>query len=53
MFISPMLLHKSEPFSHSDWIFELKFDGIRITVTQFNGKTKIYTRQNNDVTDAS
>ncbi|KZE67984.1 hypothetical protein AWM68_17585 [Fictibacillus phosphorivorans] len=51
MYLSPMLLHKSEPFSNSDWIYEPKMDGIRITVSKFKGKIKICTRHHNDVTE--
>ena len=51
MYISPMLLHKSdEPFSDSNFLTELKLDGIRLTLSKFNGKVKLYTRHNNDVT---
>jgi DNA ligase 1 len=50
MFISPMLLHKSEPFSDPDFIIEPKLDGIRIIVSKINGNINIYTRHNNDVT---
>lgn len=52
MFISPMLLHKSDqPFDDSDYITELKLDGIRIIWTKFNDQVKIYTRHNTEVTN--
>ncbi|PLR99552.1 ATP-dependent DNA ligase [Bacillus sp. T33-2] len=51
MFVSPMLLHKSdEPFDNSEWITELKLDGIRLLLSKFDGKTKLYTRHKNEVT---
>jgi len=51
MFISPMLLHKSDhPFDDSSYITELKADGIRLILSKFNGKTRLYTRHNNEVT---
>lgn len=51
MYVSPMLLHKSEqPFNDSSYITELKLDGIRLTLSKFNGITKLYTRHKNEVT---
>lgn len=46
-----MLLHKSEPFSDPSYCFEGKMDGIRIILSKINGRTKIHTRHNTDVTD--
>lgn len=51
MYVSPMLLHKSDqPFNDSSYITELKLDGIRLTLSKFNGITKLYTRHKNEVT---
>jgi len=51
MFISPMLLHKSElPFNDDSFITELKLDGFRTIWTKFENKVKIYTRHNNEIT---
>jgi DNA ligase-1 len=52
MFISPMLLHKLDepPKDDSGFITELKLDGIRLILSKFDNKTKLYTRHNNDVT---
>ncbi|MFD4931855.1 hypothetical protein ACFWMS_23710 [Peribacillus butanolivorans] len=51
MFISPMLLHKTEqPFEDDDFITELKLDGIRLILSKFDNQIKLYTRHNNDVT---
>jgi DNA ligase 1 len=51
MFISPMLLHKTdEPFDHDDYITELKMDGFRLTYSYIEDK-KLYTRHNTDITN--
>jgi DNA ligase 1 len=51
-FISPMLLHKSDqPFDSSDYITELKLDGIRLIYSVDNaGKVRLYSRHKNEVT---
>lgn len=51
MFISPMLLERiDEPFNSDDTIAELKLDGIRLLLSKFNNKVRLYTRHNNEVT---
>ncbi|RSD27623.1 RNA ligase family protein [Mesobacillus subterraneus] len=51
MFIKPMLLQKTnDPFDNDKYITELKLDGIRIILSKWEGKVKLYTRHNNDVT---
>lgn len=56
MFISPMLLHKFvppfdyPPFKEDDYITELKLDGIRLLLSKFDNKIRLYTRHNNEVT---
>lgn len=52
MFISPMLLHKSdEPFDSADCLTELKLDGIRFIYSVDDaGKVRLYTRHKNEVT---
>ncbi|PFP29426.1 ATP-dependent DNA ligase [Bacillus sp. AFS073361] len=51
MFFSPMLLQKTnEPFNDDSYITELKLDGIRLILSKFDNKVKLYTRHNNDVT---
>ncbi|MFP5116099.1 ATP-dependent DNA ligase [Bacillaceae bacterium C204] len=51
MFFSPMLLQKSEqPFDDESYITELKLDGIRLILSKFDNKVKLYTRHNNEVT---
>ncbi|MCQ6267771.1 ATP-dependent DNA ligase [Fictibacillus sp. WQ 8-8] len=51
MFINPMLLHKSEPFSDPKWIFEPKMDGIRLLFSKINNNVQLYTRHNHNVTE--
>ncbi|MBY0144327.1 ATP-dependent DNA ligase [Neobacillus niacini] len=51
MFVSPMLLQRSEqPFDNDSYITELKLDGIRLILSKFDNKIKLYTRHNNEVT---
>lgn len=51
MFVSPMLLQKIDiPFDDEDFITELKLDGIRLILSKFDNKIKLYTRHNNEVT---
>ena len=51
MFVSPMLLQKSnEPFDDDSYITELKLDGIRLILSKFDNKVRLYTRHNNEVT---
>lgn len=46
-----MLLGKSEaPFDDNSTITELKMDGFRCIWTKFEGKVRIYTRHNNEIT---
>ena len=49
MFISPMPLHKTEqPFEDDNFITEL--DGIRLILSKFDDRIKLYTRHTNEVT---
>ena len=48
MFISPMLLHKTDPFDNEDWLTELKLDGIRLVYSN-EDKIQMFTRHNNEV----
>lgn len=50
-FIEPMLSeNKDKPPTGDDYIFEVKWDGIRAMVAYEEGKIKIHTRNRNDVT---
>jgi len=52
MFVSPMLLQRAnEPFDDDSYITELKLDGIRLLLSKFDNKIKLYTRHNNEVTN--
>lgn len=49
--IKPMLLKTtSKPFDNKDYIFELKFDGIRCIAYCNKNQTKLFTRNNNEIT---
>jgi hypothetical protein len=51
VFVSPMLLQRVEqPFDDESYITELKLDGIRLILSKFDKKVRIYTRHNNEVT---
>lgn len=42
MFVSPMLLHKSDhPFDDDNYITELKLDGFRTIWTKFDNKVRM------------
>nr|WP_249275022.1 hypothetical protein [Terribacillus saccharophilus] len=46
-----MLLHKAEEaFLDDEYLSESKYDGIRLTLSKWNGNVKHYTRHNNEVT---
>ncbi|WP_251032896.1 hypothetical protein [Bacillus sp. ISL-7] len=51
-FIKPMLLQKSDqPFDDSDFITELKLDGIRLIYSVDSvGKVRLFSHHNNEVT---
>ncbi|MGG3466780.1 ATP-dependent DNA ligase [Neobacillus pocheonensis] len=50
MFVSPMLLQKvDKPLDDDSYITELKLDGIRLILSKFDNKVKLYTRHNNEV----
>ncbi|MEX2232066.1 MAG: non-homologous end-joining DNA ligase [Cyclobacteriaceae bacterium] len=50
-FIEPMLSeNKDKPPKGNDYIFEIKWDGIRALISFEEGKTRIQTRNQNDVT---
>lgn len=51
MFVSPMLLEKSNPVNSPDNIAELKFDGIRMLYSTMGPTPRLYTRHNNEITD--
>lgn len=51
-FIKPMLATLTDkPFSKSDWIYELKFDGYRIVAAKEDNKAVLFSRNGNDYSD--
>lgn len=46
----PMPLEATEPFSDASFIFEPKFNGIRLIATRFSGKVRLWTRHGTDIT---
>ncbi|HEY0742483.1 MAG TPA: non-homologous end-joining DNA ligase [Chryseosolibacter sp.] len=50
-FVEPMLSETADkPPKKDDYIFELKWDGIRAMITFEDGKVKLHTRNQNDIT---
>ncbi len=47
----PMLATPGEPFSHDDWLFEIKYDGYRLIVELNDGSARLYSRNGNDLTN--
>ena len=43
----PLKRHR-EPFSHADWLFELKHDGFRALAFVQDGKCRLVSRNGND-----
>lgn len=47
--LQPLTLGRaSEPFSHPDWLFEIKWDGFRSLVRIEQGKCRLVSRKGND-----
>jgi bifunctional non-homologous end joining protein LigD len=40
----------AEPFTHDDWVFELKLDGYRLLASKSGGEALLLTRNGNDYT---
>ncbi|MFE8701096.1 hypothetical protein ACFYKX_10865 [Cytobacillus sp. FJAT-54145] len=52
MFLPMMLLEaRTEPFNHEDYMFEPKFNGIRLQWIQRNGEISLYTRHETLITN--
>lgn len=49
----PFLLEKSEPFDSADFIFELKFDGIRAVAFLGEDKTYIINRKSSNISETT
>ncbi|MDH3715198.1 MAG: DNA ligase D [Gammaproteobacteria bacterium] len=47
----PMLARQGEPFSHKDWLYEIKYDGYRLIAELNDGDVRLYSRNGNDLTN--
>ncbi len=44
--LRPMLAERAEaPFSRAGWLFELKYDGVRLLVEKREGRVRVFTRR--------
>jgi bifunctional non-homologous end joining protein LigD len=48
--VQPMLATPGKPFSHSDWVFEIKYDGYRLLAGKEDGKVRLISRNRHDFT---
>ncbi|HSG64144.1 MAG TPA: DNA ligase D [Gammaproteobacteria bacterium] len=48
--VKPMLATPGEPFSHADWVFEIKYDGYRLLAGKERGAVRLISRNGNDFT---
>ena len=48
--VEPMLATPGEPFSHPQWVFEIKYDGYRLLAGKEHGKVRLMSRNRNDFT---
>ena len=48
--VAPMMAAAREPFSHADWLFEPKLDGIRAIVHVAGGEARLTSRRGTDLT---
>src|SRR5690606_24402826 len=49
--VRPMLATPGEPFSHPDWVFEIKYDGYRLLAGKEAGRVRLSSRSGRDLTD--
>jgi bifunctional non-homologous end joining protein LigD len=47
MLFQPMPLRRSAPFTHSDWLFEIKWDGFRALLYSDNDDVRLVSRNGN------
>ena len=48
--VQPMLATPGEPFSHPEWVFEIKYDGYRLLGGREHGDVRLISRNGNDFT---
>ncbi len=48
--LTPMMASTRDPFSHPDWLFEPKLDGIRAVVHVSKGEARLTSRRGTDLT---
>jgi bifunctional non-homologous end joining protein LigD len=48
--VQPMLATPGEPFTHPDWVFEIKYDGYRLLAGKEHGEVRLISRNNHDFT---
>ena len=49
--LRPMLpVALADPFDHPDWVFEVRWDGIRVIATVVDGEVTLRTRRQQDIT---
>ena len=48
--VKPMLATPGEPFSHDDWVYEIKYDGYRLLAGKEDGKVRLISRNQHDFT---
>jgi bifunctional non-homologous end joining protein LigD len=48
--VRPMLATPGKPFSHRDWVFEIKYDGYRLLAGKERGEVRLLSRNTHDFT---
>jgi bifunctional non-homologous end joining protein LigD len=48
--VQPMLATPGVPFSHPDWVFEIKYDGYRLLAGKEHGEVRLISRNQHDFT---
>ena len=48
--VRPMLATPGDPFSHDEWVFEIKYDGYRLLAGKEDGEVRLISRNRHDFT---